>query len=339
MAYSYKLAVIIPCWNCAKDIAVMLDCILKQTFKDWQVFCIDDQSSDTTFDVLKDYASRDNRIHAIIRDRNPKGAQTCRNLGFDMAEGAEYVIWLDADDLIAPYCFEQRVLYMDSHQELDFGVFPAQTFRNSINDNLKRGYGFPIFEDDLEAILSWVLPMVGWTNIYRRVSLIENQHRWDERVWSLQDSDFNIQSLLIGLKYDYAYKENAKVDYFYRAAGGLSKKISVHYESHLYLLNKVLNSFSREKKTAYWDALLTYCLRFAMVFHTNRKYFNSFLKIPFVREDKWFYYRLLIWRCFGYRLTYRIFFRKLLGGVLAKENLRTNSLQKEFDKMTPITNH
>lgn len=336
MISNYKLSVIIPCWKCEDEIGEMLDSIINQSFQDWQVFCVDDQSPDNTVNVLKDYSLKDDRIHYKVRDREPKGAQTCRNIGYELSQGAQYVIWFDADDLVAPCCFMQRVTYMDNHPDLDFGVFPAQTFKNSIKENLKGGYGFPIFDDDLEAFLLWVLPMVGWTNIYRRESLAKVQHSWDENVWSLQDSDFNIQSILKKLKYDYAYKEGAQVDYYYRVTGGLSKKIPTHYASHFYLLNKVLDSFSKEQTSFYKYALQTYCIRFAMIFKNNKKYFNSFLKIPFVQNDKWFYWRLLAWRLCRYRLTYRLFFRHILGEVLAKESLKTNFFQFEFEKNTSV---
>lgn len=42
-----------------------------------------------------------------------------------------YLIYLDADDLIASYCFEQRVDYLENHPELDFAVFPMIGFKNN----------------------------------------------------------------------------------------------------------------------------------------------------------------------------------------------------------------
>jgi glycosyltransferase involved in cell wall biosynthesis len=323
MAY-YKLAIIIPSWNSSEFVGEMLDGILAQTFQDWQLFCVDDQSTDNTLDILKQYSKQDERIHYYVRDREPKGAQTCRNIGFEFTEGAEYVIWFDSDDLIAPHCFEQRVNYMDRHPELDFGVFPAKSFvRNPIDDN-GLIYGFPIFKDDLEAFFTDVLPMVGWTNIYRRQALLENHHKWDERVLSKQDSDFNIQSILKGMKYDYALKENARIDYLYRAIGGLSKRIYTkeHYDSHCYLVNKVIDSLTDEQKRTYRFALQTYCLKFAMKIKNSSSHFKIFLTIPFVQSDKWFYYRLLLWRCCGFRLSYRLFFQKHLESVLYYEQIR-----------------
>ena len=109
----YTLAVVIPCWNCEQYIGALLDCLLSQTLLDWKAFLIDDWCEDGTAGIIKSYEAKDARIRYYKRDREPKGAQTCRNIGFGLTEGAKYVVFFDSDDLIAPYCFEQRVLAMD----------------------------------------------------------------------------------------------------------------------------------------------------------------------------------------------------------------------------------
>ena len=314
---TYKLAVIIPCWKCEKEIAEMLDCILQQTFQDWHVFCIDDQSPDGTAETLEQYAQKDPRIHFKIRDREPKGAQTCRNMGFSLSEGAEYVIWLDADDLIAPYCFEQRVKYMDNHPEMDFGIFPAKNFKTDIWDqNSEKCYGFPFFRDSLQALLTWVLPMVGWTNIYRRERLIDRLLSWDENLLSMQDSDFNIQCILNGLKYDYAVTENAKVDLFHRVGQNptsIARGIHsvTHFKSHIYLLRKISESLHDDQQIKYKDNLELYFFKFANILKKDPFSYNLFLQIPWVRHNKLFHFRLWLWRFLKFHAGYSIIFRSL----------------------------
>lgn len=312
---SYRLAIIIPCWKCAKEIAEMLDSIILQTFQEWQVFCIDDQSPDNTLQTLLEYSKKDQRIHFKIRDREPKGAQTCRNIGLDLSVGAEYVIWFDADDIISPLCFEQRVAYMEKHSDLDFAIFPAKTFKNEIWDLYPgKCYGFPFFEDSLEAMLTWTLTMVGWTNIYRRSSLVSIGHKWDENILSMQDSDFNIQGLIKNLKFDYAVKEGAKVDYFHRIE---QNKSSVshgihsipHFCSHIYLLTKITDSLSMEQKKKYKKNIQIYFLSFAEIIKNDPNSFSRFLNIPWVKRNFLFFIRLKIWKLFRFRMGHRLIFR------------------------------
>lgn len=296
----FSLAVIIPCWNCEAYIGEMLDCLLNQTFTDWKAFLVDDGCIDGTAAIIRDYALKDARINYVLRNRNPKGAQTCRNIGFELSEGAKYVVFFDADDLIALYCLQQRVEYMEKHQGLDFAVFPAKAFINDIFDETNYVYGIQFVEDDLQAMLNWNLPMVVWNNIYRRWSLVEFDLRWDERLLSLQDSDFNIQVIVRGLHYEYA---DGNIDYFYRIVdNGIAKKIRTkqHYDSHVYLLNKTLDSVSLFSKS-YDFYLRNHVLLFMDLMHENKFHLKQITKLSWVRKHVWFRFKLLILMLLNFR--------------------------------------
>lgn len=311
---TYKLAVIIPSWNCSKFIGKMLESIIANTFDNWKCIVVDDQSTDNTVEVIKRIQEKDARIELVSRHREPKGAQTCRNIGFELSEGAEYVIWLDADDLTTPYCFEQRVCYMDRHRELDFGIFPAITFKERPWEEEAFCYGFPFWEDTLQAMLSWTLPMVGWTNIYRRQSLIRARHIWDEKIKSMQDSDFNIHSILLGMKYDYAVKEEANVDYYYRTKSNVQRTssklfIKEHFDSHLYLLYKLANTLSPNQRKVYKNELEIYYYKFAKLFSSSGDHYHRFLRNPWIKENFIYKMRLILWKWCNFSYGDKIFFR------------------------------
>lgn len=313
----YKLSVIIPCWNCSKVIGDMLDSILSQSYDDWRVFCVDDQSTDDTYQIIKNYSKRDGRINAVVRNRTPKGAQTCRNIGLELSEGAEYIIWFDSDDIIAPYCFEQRVAFMEKRKDLDFGVFYAKSFYNNVweREGIKL-YGFPYLgTQDLCRFIRRDLPFVGWTNIYRRSSLIKYNMIWDVQLLSLQDSDFNIQSLIKGLRYDYC--KEGKIDYFWRqynSVSNISKKISsvAHQESHLYFLSKLFASLTPELIKKYKLDLDSYILFFVDKFISDRLFISKIRKMQFLSNRRWFSYRILLYSMVG--LSYK----KVLFPVVTK---------------------
>lgn len=291
MKSSYKLAVIIPAWNCSTVIGEMLDSILSNTFADYKVFVIDDQSTDNTTEVLAEYVRKDARIIVHTRQGGPKGAQTCRNVGLELSVGSEYVMWFDSDDIIAPYCFEQRVAYMDRHPELDFGVFPAKTFYKDVWDmsNSRYSFGIPFSEDSLKAMLCGTIPMVGWTNIYRRKSVVGRALSWDTQILSMQDSDFNIAALIKGLKEGYAVTDGAAPDYFYRVCvkDSISSKIASHehIQSHLYLLNKIARQLGEDGMVKYRKSLEAYSYFFAQKFSFNKKAYKSLIGLPWVKNN------------------------------------------------------
>ena len=103
-----SLSIIMPVFNHHDEVATMIDSILANDFQSWELLAVDDGSEADTLQLLERYAEADSRIKVVRRDRQPKGAQTCRNIGLEMACG-EFVIIFDSDDYIAPYCLRQRV--------------------------------------------------------------------------------------------------------------------------------------------------------------------------------------------------------------------------------------
>ncbi len=65
-----KVSVIVPVYNAGKNMYKCLDALLNQSFKDFEVICVDDGSKDNSYEILKQYAQKDDRIKAfgLIKD-------------------------------------------------------------------------------------------------------------------------------------------------------------------------------------------------------------------------------------------------------------------------------
>ena len=97
------ISIIVPSFNEEKNIRRCLDSILNQTWNDFEVICVDDNSTDSTFEIIKEYSVKDNRIKAY---KNPhKGVSSARNFGISKAEGS-YIGFVDSDDFIQPQMYE-----------------------------------------------------------------------------------------------------------------------------------------------------------------------------------------------------------------------------------------
>ncbi len=304
------VSIIIPVYNNLQLLKIMIQSILDQDYSNWELLLIDDGSDLEVINELQNYVNKDCRIRFVERNRDPKGAPTCRNIGFDLSNG-EYIVFFDSDDYVASYCLSQRVAFMESHKNLDFAVFPAETFEINIGDG-KQYFGVaPMAKrDDLRLFIIPDLPFVVWNNIYKRDSLKKYHIYWDEKLKSLQDSDYNIECLLANLNYQYVNVDvNIKPDYYYRVStnNSISKNIvSIsHLDSHLYFYKKLIFSIKRKYHNKYDEVLRDRAIfYFKIMLKANDKiecYFESLYHIvsSFPRG------RFLIFRMKLYRFLHK----------------------------------
>lgn len=92
-----KISVIVPIFNREDYLPACLESIINQTLNDIEIICINDGSTDNSINILREYASKDNRI--IIIDKQNEGLSKSRNVGIDVAKG-EYIGFCDSDDTI-----------------------------------------------------------------------------------------------------------------------------------------------------------------------------------------------------------------------------------------------
>ena len=262
------LTIVMPVFNNADLTRQMIESIRANSFQLWELLAVDDGSDQVTVSVLNQMSCIDPRIQIIHRNRLPKGAQTCRNIGLELAKG-KYIIFFDNDDYVLPHCLETRVSEMESNQLLDFMVFPSGVISQNVFDD-KAGefvYGYPIYSDDINAFARRLLPFVVWNNIYRTQSLRDAGIIWDEQLLSLQDADFNLQTLLKGLKYGYS-RNRADIGYRIDSSNGsISKRIAskAHQKSTIYAIEKFYQLYHHSKGHKYDGALF-----FGVLFLYNR---------------------------------------------------------------------
>lgn len=96
------ISIIIPVFNGEEFVENCIESVMKQTLKEVQIIIIDDGSADHTLEILNKLAAEDKRITVIHQDNG--GVSKARNVGLQ-AVTAEWVLFVDADDTIAPdYC-------------------------------------------------------------------------------------------------------------------------------------------------------------------------------------------------------------------------------------------
>lgn len=101
-----EISIIMPVYNAEKTVERMLDSIISQTFRDWELIAVDDGSSDNSSRILDSYAIKDSRIHVIHKSN--AGVAAARQDGIDRATGA-YTIHADSDDWTEPRMLEEML--------------------------------------------------------------------------------------------------------------------------------------------------------------------------------------------------------------------------------------
>lgn len=99
-----KVSVIIPFHNGEEYVEATMNALRNQTLQEVEIICVDDESTDETYNQLLTIAKEDDRISVYKQKKSNAGA--ARNLGLQYAKG-EYLLFLDSDDLYEPNLLEK----------------------------------------------------------------------------------------------------------------------------------------------------------------------------------------------------------------------------------------
>ena len=181
-----QISVIIPVYNAERYLKECLDSVVNQTFKDIEIICVDDGSTDESLSILQEYASRDQRITLIYQKNQHAGV--ARNVGLVQACG-KYVYFLDADDWLELNACEVMYQLMEEKQVplIKFRTYSwdeqvQQVIENAYTDcaSIKKCYWDNYLYRDSNDIYDIILlPDSPWSGVYNRLFLLRNHIKFD----------------------------------------------------------------------------------------------------------------------------------------------------------------
>lgn len=107
-----KISVIVPVYNVENYLKQCVDSILNQTYKDLEVFLVDDGSTDNSARICDEYALIDKRVRVYHKENS--GQSGARNMALDLVTG-DYVAFVDSDDYLAPDMYEKLMINLESY--------------------------------------------------------------------------------------------------------------------------------------------------------------------------------------------------------------------------------
>jgi len=182
-----KVSVIIPVYNVKDFLQECIDSVINQTLKDIEIICVDDESTDGSYDILLDYEKKDTRVK-VIRQKNG-GAGAARNHGLKYASG-EYLSFLDADDFFEKDMLEKaynKIIEDDS----EIVVFRCGHYIDADKEFLPNKYsirskllpkhspfaGVDIEKDAFKVFVGWAWDKLFKTSYIRELNLQFQEQR------------------------------------------------------------------------------------------------------------------------------------------------------------------
>lgn len=168
-----------------------LDSVLNNTYRNLEVICINDGSTDESAAILKRYAGKDERV--IVVNQKNAGVSAARNTGLDIATG-DYIAFVDSDDWVHPQYFEILLFA----QEVTGAEIVACQYQAVNCEECGQKENILYCTEDVqsiqvnEAIRNGYLKRLVWGRIYKK-SIIES--RFELRLSWGEDAVFNLCTL------------------------------------------------------------------------------------------------------------------------------------------------
>lgn len=298
------VSIIIPVYNRAWLINETLDSIIAQTYQNWECIVVDDRSTDNTLQLLNQLSEKEDRIKYFTRPENrTKGANSCRNLGFEKSTG-DYVIWFDSDDLMTPDHIESK-LNLIQEVDLDFVVARTQNFEN---DRLLEPYKYNKKEYGIKAA-DFILLKIHWYtyDVLMKREIVE-KISWNEAMKSWQDYNYFCKMLVVTENGDYLDQILTHRRLHSQSIQKSLTKTRDNFNIEM-LDNRVLNYQDISKKT---DALTQKELLFGMMnlcFELS-KFGNTSFRVREVTA--------MVKKEFGFKSTFYFQLALFSGGMIGK---------------------
>ncbi|PKD21138.1 hypothetical protein APR41_12035 [Salegentibacter salinarum] len=179
------VSIIIPTYNRAHLLGETLDSVSAQSYHNWECLIIDDSSTDYTKKLLEFYCEKDSRFQYHQRPTvRPKGANACRNYGFEISEG-EFINWFDDDDVMLPGYMESSLkAFKEVH------LFIVSKGYYLMNDSAKRiPMKIEIKDSLFKSLVLWESHIITNSVVFRR-SFLETKKLFNIKISRGQEAEF-----------------------------------------------------------------------------------------------------------------------------------------------------
>lgn len=216
------VSIIVPVYNAEKTLERCVDSILNQSFEDFELFLVDDGSTDGSGALCDAYAARDGRVQVFHQEN--AGVSAARNLALDHA-GGEYLQFLDSDDWITPDATVSLVRAAREHQcDLVIADFyrvcgERVSHKGDIDEDAvlsREEYAAHMMENPADFYYG-----VLWNKLYRRDIVAAHHLRMDPEISWCEDFMFNLEYIRHAQRF---YALQVPIYYYVKTKGSLASQ-------------------------------------------------------------------------------------------------------------------
>jgi glycosyltransferase involved in cell wall biosynthesis len=156
-----KVSIILPCYNVSAYIDRCMQSILAQTYKDYEVICINDGSTDDTLKLLQSYELKYPKIIHVYSFEN-QGPSQARNEGIHRSKG-DYIAFFDSDDYVENNLLEIACSICEKDASDAVQFYYVSENENGDTDWVMNGSKHPGIYDSKQIISSILPNIIGWS--------------------------------------------------------------------------------------------------------------------------------------------------------------------------------
>ena len=205
------VSVIMPAYNAEKYIGMAIGSVMKQTYKNVELIIVDDASTDSTLEIMRQYASVwHDRIRISVRQQNG-GTAAALNDAIELAEGS-YICWLSADDLYCEDMVESEVEYLKQNTNYD-AVFSRCAYIDE-NNQVLGIMNHTLYEKSVTMGMAGSVYRLLFGNFWHGCSVLakaecfKREDRFNVAYKGAQDYDFWLR---MAADYDIGYLDKVNV--------------------------------------------------------------------------------------------------------------------------------
>lgn len=196
--YKPYISIIIPIYNSEKYLKQCLDSVINQTLKEIEIICVDDGSTDSSLEILKEYAKKDDRI-IILKQKN-SGSAAARNYALTKASG-KYIGFIDSDDYIDNNYYEELLKSAILNKADISATSQCKLFKNN---KIISSKNMGLIKHEITSIIDKgkIITSTGvsWNKIYNKDFLDKNNIRCLELKNAAEDNYFTDTSIICANK-------------------------------------------------------------------------------------------------------------------------------------------